>query len=704
MVISRVCVFKVDTILSYKNTINAKVGDLVNVKLRNKLARGVVIENIENFKAEEEGLREIISIESYSISEKSIELAKWISDYYVCSLHHALRLFFPPNSYSLEKQYVKLLKRKYLAYTGSLSEKEKVIINILKDKNYVRLSKFKLSEIKVIESLIQKGIVKKVSKMKKIQSKEVEDLIALSYNIQLPSKPNKEQEEILNTIEEGKVYLLFGPTGSGKTSLFLWIAEKFLEKGKDIIVLVPEISLSPILARIFYEKFKDLVAIYHSSLSSSNRTYLWNEIKNGRKKIIVGPRSALFLPVNNLGLILVDEEHDGSYKEDNKKPYYNARDVAIVMSKYYNATVVLSSATPSLESYYNVLRKKYHLLRLTKRIEDYEFPKVEIINLRKESSDILISIKILSEIKEELENGKSVMIFLNRRGYSPILMCKDCGYIYTCPSCSVSLVLHKSNGGYLECHICGKRRSIPHYCENCYSHNIKSIGFGVQKIEESLKIIFKGCEIIRLDRDTIRNRKELDEIIRKMHSNRKKIIVGTQLISKGFDLRDIRLSIIPNSDIGLLIPDFRSYERNVQLLIQFIGRIRKGGKVYIQTYDPENKIFEFVKNIDYEGFLKYELENRKVQRYPPFYKIALIEASSKKEDIAREKIEKVIERLDSNNVEILGPARAPIEKRKNYYRWRIILRAKKYKAIKQELERIKDIKNLKIVVDPYDLM
>ncbi|MEO0218493.1 MAG: primosomal protein N', partial [candidate division WOR-3 bacterium] len=451
-------------------------------------------------------------------------------------------------------------------------------------------------------------------------------------------------------------------------------------------------------------EIKDLVAIYHSSFTPSQRTYLWNEIKKGNKKIVIGPRSALFLPVQNLGLIIVDEEHESSYKQDEKKPYYNARDVAVVMSSLYNATLILSSATPSLESYYNVLRKKYKLLRLKNRVKGYIYPDIEIIDLKKNNTFLFLP-NVLSEIKSTLENNKSVMIFLNRRGYSPILLCQDCGYIFKCFNCSVNLVFHKSSkGNYLECHMCGKKYKVFEKCLNCNSYNLKVIGFGTQRIEEELKNIFSNYEVLRIDRDTIRNRKQLEILNEKIYKNSSKIIIGTQIIAKGFDLRDVKLAIVPNADIGIAVADFRNYERNIQLLIQFIGRIRTGGKVYIQTYEPENKIFDFVKNIDYEGFLNYELEKRKELKFPPFYRLALIEAKSKVEVLAQEKIFQVYEIIKDEDIEILGPAPAPIEKLKNYYRWRIILRDKNYKKIKSVIQKIKHIPGLKIAIDPYDLL
>ncbi|MEO0202156.1 MAG: primosomal protein N' [candidate division WOR-3 bacterium] len=698
--ISKVCVFGIERLLHFKNFIHAQVGDLVSVRVKNKLARGVVIENIESY---DENLNEIISREDYSIGQKAIELAKWISDYYECELSHSLKLFFPPNSLSIERDYVKLSKRGFLNYTGQLSELEKRIIEILRDKNYVKLSKFKPKQMIIIQKLIEKGILIKKKKIKKITSTEIQNIISSSYKIKLPQKPNIEQAIALSKISNGKKYLLFGPTGSGKTSIFIWLTQMALKENKDVIILVPEISLSPHIARIFYEKFKDLVAIYHSSFTQSQRTYLWNEVKKGNKKIVIGPRSALFLPVQNLGLIIVDEEHESSYKQEEKKPYYNARDVAVVMSNLYNATLILSSATPSLESYYNALKKKYELIKLSSRVKGYTYPSVEIVDLKKNNNFVFLP-NILSEIKTTLENKSSVIVFLNRRGYSPVLLCKDCGYIFKCFDCSISLVFHKSlKTNYLECHICGRKYGVFEKCLNCGSYNLKVVGFGTQRIEEELKRIFNNNEIIRIDRDTIRNRKQLDLLNEKIYTHYPKIIVGTQVIAKGLDLKDVRLAIVPNADIGIAVADFRNYERNVQLLIQFIGRIRTGGKVYIQTYEPENKIFDFVKNIDYEGFLSYELEKRKELKFPPFYRLALIESKSKIESLAQEKIFKVYELIKNEDIEILGPAPAPIEKVKGFYRWRIILRDKHYKKIKSVIQKIKHINNLKIVVDPYDL-
>ncbi len=694
--------FGIDRLLSFENKIGANVGDLVNVSIKNRIVRGVVI---ENFEGNENNLNEILSKENYSIDGKAIELAKWISDYYACELYHSLKLFFPPSSLSFEKEYIKFSKKGFLNYNGPLSELERRIIEKLRDRVYVRLSKFKSKELVIIQKLIDKGIVIKKRKIKRISSVEVENIINLSYPVKLPKKPNLEQAIALSKILTGSKYLLFGPTGSGKTSIFIWLTQMALKENKGVIILVPEISLSPHIAKIFYEKFKDSVAIYHSSFTPSQRTYLWNEVKKGNKKIVIGPRSALFLPIQNLGLIIVDEEHESAYKQEEKKPYYNARDVAVMMSNLYNATLILSSATPSIESYYNVLRKKYKLLRLKSRVKDYVYPSVELVDLKNEKSSILISISLLNDMKKTLDDGNSIMIFLNRRGYSPFLICKDCGYTFRCSNCSMHLVFHKSSGSnYLECHICGRKYNVFESCPNCSSNNFKVLGFGIQRIEEEIKRIFSQYEIIRIDGDTIRNRRKLEQINDRIYRNYPKIIIGTQIIAKGFDLKDVRLSIVPNADIGLSMPDFRSYERNVQLLIQFIGRIRMGGKVYIQTYEPNSKILQFVKNIDYEGFLNYEIEKRKELKFSPFYKLVLIESKAKDELLARRKIYNVYEILKDEDIEMLGPAPAPIEKFKGYYRWRIILRDRSYKKIKNAIEKIKNFKNLKIVIDPYDLM
>jgi primosomal protein N' (replication factor Y) len=697
---SKVCVFGIDKFLTFRNSINAKIGDLVSVQVKTKMARGVVIENSD---FEEGEFNEIISYENYSIDEKRLEIAKWISYYYVCHLYEALKLFLPPNSLSIEKTYVKLAKNKLKKMEISLSKSEMEIVEKLKDKNFVKLSRFNSNEIRIIQKLIEKSILIKKNRISKISSSEISEIFRFSKPIRIPRRPNFEQALILSRIKQGNKYLLFGPTGSGKTSMFLWITQEVLKNKKNVIILVPEISLSPHVARIFYEKFGEIVAIYHSSFSASQRTYLWNEIKKGKKRIIIGPRSALFLPVENLGLIIVDEEHDPSYKQDEKRPYYNARDLSVIFSDVFHSTLILSSATPSIETYYNSRVGKYELLKLSKRVEGYIYPKVEIIDLKKIKSSALITNEIIKKIDEHLRSNQSVMIFINRRGFSPVLICSNCGYILKCSHCSMNLVLHRANDTYLECHICGKKYSVPKHCPNCNSIYLRMLGFGIQRIEDTLKRIFPNYEIIRIDRDTVRNRRHLDRMIEKIYENKPKVIIGTQLIIKGFDLKDVKLSIIPNADIGLSIVDFRNYERNLQNFIQFLGRIRTGGLVYIQTYNPQSEIMNFVKSIDYEGFLNMELKNRKEANYPPFSKIAIVESYNKSREKAIKIIEEVCDSLKNTDIEILGPAPAPIEKVKNYYRWRIILRDKNYKKILSVLESISKMNNLKIIMDPYNL-
>lgn len=491
--------------------------------------------------------------------------------------------------------------------------------------------------------------------------------------------------------------LLHGITGSGKTEIYLRLIADVLKKGGETIFLVPEIGLTPQLLSRVRERFGKLVSIYHSGLSDSIRLNEWEKMRRGKTKIVVGTRSAVFAPFPNLGLIIVDEEHDTSYKQE-ESPRYNGRDTAVMRAKLEEIPVVLGSATPSIESFYNAKTKKYHYIHLEKRATGAELPKVELIDMcaaRNGKRHQNISRALITEISKSLRDKHQVMLFLNRRGYAPFVLCKDCGFTPTCPNCEITLTYHLQNRS-LVCHYCNFKIRAPDICEKCGGIDIKPLGLGTQKIEKELSELFPGARIARLDRDIAGKKNAVRDILKKMKNGLIDILVGTQMITKGHDFSNVTLVGIIDSDISLNIPDFRASERTFQLLTQVAGRAGRGehpGKVLIQTFSPHQPPIQCAKEHDYFSFYDMEIKQRKSCEYPPFTRIANITLKGNNEKKVSEYSEVLGRHLNSlktkglkEELTILGPAPAVLKKISGKYRWQILLKGKKVSVLSSVLK------------------
>lgn len=502
---------------------------------------------------------------------------------------------------------------------------------------------------------------------------------------------NSEQKAALRAIqtavEEGKfsVSLLHGVTGSGKTAVYLAAMQAVLESGRSAILLVPEIGLTPAAAANLYQVFGDQVAILHSALSRDERAEQWRRIRRGEARIIVGTRSAVFAPVSNLALMVVDEEHDTSYKQE-ETPRYHGRDVAVMRGKLSNAAVVLASATPSIESYYNAETKKYRLLELTERVERRPLPEVELVDMRQEFREQgagdaqLFSRQLIGEVSERLDRGEQAMILFNRRGYSSTVLCRSCGETLQCKNCSIALTFHKS-GYKMECHYCGYREGVPKHCPGCDSEYIYFLGAGSEKVEERLHAAFPRARIGRLDRDTVRTRYDFERVLNQFHAGEINLLVGTQMIAKGHDVHGVTLVGVVGADYALGFPDFRAAERTFQLLTQVAGRAGRGeipGKVILQTYFPEHYAIQFARRHDYAGFYEKEVRFRRWMHYPPFSALANVLVRSDKLDQTLRwtgQIGRWFESTKNEGVRVLGPSAAPILRLKRDYRYHFIVKA-----------------------------
>ena len=497
------------------------------------------------------------------------------------------------------------------------------------------------------------------------------------------------QKAALNTIitatEERQFLpmLLHGITGSGKTAVYLSAMQAVLAKGRSAILLVPEIGLTPAVAADLHQIFGDEVAILHSGLSDDERAEQWKHIRNGESHIVVGTRSAIFAPVPDLALIVVDEEHDHSYKQE-EMPRYHARDVAVMRAKMGNAAVVLGSATPSLETYYNAVNGKYRLLELPERIEKRPLPEVQILDMREEfqrtRKDEPLSVKLVEEIGERLSRHEQVMVLLNRRGYSAFVLCRECGESVQCKNCAISMTYHKREHR-LMCHYCGYTRPAPRTCPKCGSEFVQYLGTGSEKLEHILHGMFPQARIARLDRDTVHGRDDFERMLSALQAGEIDLLVGTQMIAKGHDVANVTLVGVVGSDAALSFPDFRAAERTFQLLTQVAGRAGRGdtpGKVVLQTFFPDHYAIQFAAAHDYHGFYEKEIRFRSWMHYPPFNAVSNVVVRSSKLDEALAWSGILGKWFEANRLEgirVMGPAAAVIVRLKTEYRYHFLLKS-----------------------------
>jgi primosomal protein N' (replication factor Y) (superfamily II helicase) len=505
-------------------------------------------------------------------------------------------------------------------------------------------------------------------------------------------------ESIQRSVEERKfsVSLLHGVTGSGKTAVYLAAMQAVLESGRSAILLVPEIGLTPAAAANLHQVFGDQVAILHSALSPDERAEQFHRIRRGETRIVVGTRSAVFAPVSNLALIVVDEEHDQSYKQE-EVPRYHGRDVAVMRGKLSQAAVVLASATPSIESYHNAETGKYKLLELTERVERRPLPEVEVVDMKfefqRKGEDRLFSEQLVRETSECLERGEQAMILLNRRGYSSIVLCRSCGETLQCKNCTIALTFHKANHR-MECHYCGYRAPVPKRCTGCDSEHIYFLGAGSEKVEEQLHAAFPQARIGRLDRDTVRTRHDFERVLNQFHSGELNLLVGTQMIAKGHDVHGVTLVGVVGADYALGFPDFRAAERTFQLLTQVAGRAGRGqtpGRVVLQTFHPEHYAIQFAQCHDYRAFYDKEVRFRRWMHYPPFSALANVLVRSDKLDQTLRwtgQIGRWFESTRNEGLRVLGPSVAPILRLKRDYRYHFIVKAASREKLNSALRRM----------------
>jgi primosomal protein N' (replication factor Y) len=518
---------------------------------------------------------------------------------------------------------------------------------------------------------------------------------------------------------EFRAFLLHGVTGSGKTEVYLSAIEEVVKQGRSALLLVPEIALTPQMAGQFFSRFGDRVAILHSAFTDVERSDQWRRIRSGAASVVVGTRSGVFAPVRNLGLIVVDEEHDGSYKQE-ETPRYNGRDVAVVRAHSANACVILGSATPSLESRYNVERGKYTLLELPGRIEARPMPEVELIDMRQEfletRKQATFSRKMVDAVTARMENGEQTIILLNRRGFSSFVACRACGERVNCVNCSLTLTYHKRDRRLL-CHYCGYAEKIPSVCPKCASEHIHFLGIGSERVEEELHQAFPRARIARLDRDTVTGKRQYETILQDFREGNYDILVGTQMIAKGHDIPNVTLVGVVSADIGLGMPDFRAAERTFQLLTQVAGRAGRGsvpGIVLIQTINPDHYAVRLAASQDYQTFYEKELHFRRMMHYPPFAAMANILVRSEKKEVAMRLAADLGHKLvpPPEQLRVMGPAEAPVPRLKNEYRYQFLLKAASRKALNETLQRIRayaleqkwGATALVIDVDPLSLM
>jgi|AntRauTorckE6833_2_1112554.scaffolds.fasta_scaffold00052_10 primosomal protein N' (replication factor Y) len=690
-----------------------KIGMAVKIKFGRRKLRAFVIKIKDNTEVEKESLKYIDSIITNEVffNEKDLKLYRWISDNYCALLINVIKAAVPTAVFkgNIRKKTIKAVILNideknidnYLDDLKGRAPSQYKVLNYIKDNNKNHKVKDLLDKLKVyrgsINGLVEKEILKYIefiehrSPYKDFDLKMAEEL-----------KPTKNQKKVLDIIKSNllkdnhQTYLLHGVTGSGKTEVYIQLIKEVIKKDKGAILLVPEISLTPVMVKRFYSRFGDEIAVLHSGLSAGERYDEWRNIKSGKSKIVIGARSAVFAPVKDLGIIIIDEEHENSYKQ-NTHPYYHAREVAKKRAEIKSIDLILGSATPSLESYYKSKDKNYKYLSLPKRIDDKNMPPVNIVNMKEELKKGNVSIfseYLADSLENTLKKGQQAILFLNRRGYSSFVLCRSCGEVIKCDNCDISMTYHQ-NKDELVCHYCGNTKKIPKYCPNCSSKYIKDFGVGTEKIEKEVKKKFPNAKVARMDYDTTTKKGAHRKILDKIENQEIDILIGTQMVAKGHDYPNISLVGVITADTIMNLPDFRSAERTFQLLTQVAGRTGRGtkkGKVVIQTYNPEHYSILAAKDHNYEYFYKKEISLRKILKYPPFKElinITLAHQYKKKAENSAKKLYNSIKEYKQIE-KIIGPSSAPIERIRGEYRVQVLL---KFDTIKDRTDFISEFKD-----------
>lgn len=587
-----------------------------------------------------------------------------------------------------------------------LKDNQKEIINIILDEGTVSKSVLNNISLSGVKTLLKNGI---------LQEQRIEKYRLKENSVPLEKYPLTPQQqnvvtEVLKQPDMFIPYLLHGVTGSGKTEVYMEIIEYMLNHGKSSIVLVPEISLTPQIVKRFKGRFDNTVAILHSRLSEGEKYDEWRKIVKGEVSIVIGARSAIFAPLTNIGVIIIDEEQTGSYHQENN-PRYHAIEIAMYRGKTHNCPVILGSATPTLESYARAQKGVYHLLELPNRVKDRPLPKIELIDLNKTSrkSNFYFSDELLAKIKDRLEKKEQILLLLNRRGYSSVISCSNCGYIEKCPNCDISLTYHKSSN-MLRCHYCGYGTKLKEVCPTCNESSLKTLGVGTEKIEEELTKLLPDIRIVRMDYDTTSRKGSHEKIIEDFSDYRYDVLLGTQMIAKGLDFPNVTLVGVINADTSLNIPDFRSSENTFQLLDQVAGRSGRGdkkGEVVIQTFNPDHYAIVHATKHDYINFYKDEMLLRKKLKYSPFYFMTLIKISSSNYELACDESTKIAQTIKKGLTSsiVLGPSVANVFKVNNIYNFQMIIKYKKepnlYPILESVIDHYKNNRNLNIQIDFY---
>jgi len=706
------------------------VGARVKIPFGKREVIGCVTALVETASVATAKLKNIIEVigELPPATPSILRLTRWIADYYCCPHEIALRAALPD---AVRKWRKRLFVRALPVEAGAKSPpRQSETLELLRSRPDWPLQEF-LEAAKTTAPTLRKLEAKGLL----VIAPQIVERDPYANEIILPTQPlalNDEQKialaEIVAALEAPKkpAFLLHGVTGSGKTEVYLQAIARSLELGHGAIVLVPEISLTPQTVERFKARFTTgpqatLVAVLHSHLSDGERHDEWQKIRQGRARIVIGARSAVFAPVAPLGLMIVDEEHEYSYKQE-ESPRYHARDVAVVRAQIDGAVVVLGSATPSMESFHNVQKGKYRLLSLLKRVDDKKLPIVRVVDMRlvarKEKSQ-LFSPQLVEAMTKRLERSEQTLLFLNRRGYASSLQCPLCGYVAQCPNCSLALTYHRHTQ-LLKCHICDHQQPAPVVCPDpkCRNPAIRYAGLGTERVEATVTKLFPRARIRRMDSDTLKRKEDYRNILGDFRTGKIDILVGTQMIAKGLHFPNVTLVGIVHADLALHLPDFRAGERTFQLLTQVSGRAGRGdveGEVFVQAFTPFHPAIQYARRHDFEGFYEQEIDFRRQLNYPPLSRVALVLLKGKQEEKVKLSAEHVRQELGKHlavarNLVIAGPAAAPLARAKGDYRYQIMLRTPRMSALSASLAELTstlslpDDVSLTIDVDPVNLL